>query len=60
LRNGKSALELLEQIFKPILEQEWTGFMPSLIKAVRSEPYLYGVAMKIFLDMEHYFILSKK
>jgi hypothetical protein len=34
--------------------------MPSLIKAVRPEPYLYGVAMKIFLDMEHYFILSKK
>jgi hypothetical protein len=52
--------EVLAQIFKYVLDEEWTGFMPNLIKALRPNAYLYKEALTIWHGLEPCYILSKE
>lgn len=51
--------EILEKIFTPVLNQEWAGQMPNLIKALRGDPYLYQTAIAVWYSLEPCYILSK-
>ena len=52
--------EVLAQLFTPILDEEWTGFVPNLIKALRPNAYLYKEALAIWYNLEACYILSEE
>lgn len=51
--------EVIAQIFTPALNEEWTGFMPNIIKALRPNDYLYKEALTIWYSLELCYILWK-
>jgi len=44
----KLAQELREKVFALLLEEDWAGVVPNVIKALRPESILYGEALSYF------------
>lgn len=52
--------EIRDQIFNLTLDEEWTGQMPTLIKALRTDPKIYNEAIAIFYRMKYTYVLSSR